>query len=149
VARAHRRRRKLPQPEADNSEISGLIAASAALEERVGNMVDEFQREREGAAQHRRDLRLVIEALSASVRGLTATVSEIKPLVDDWRETRASFEVDNVRVFESHVSPHPPLGLVVWIDNQYAAFTPEGKIGFGVLQNPEPAWLEIRELELR
>ena len=67
----------------------------------------------------------------------------------DWRETRASFEVDNVRVFESHVSPHPPLGLVVWIDNQYAAFTPEGKIGFGVLQNPEPAWLEIRELELR
>jgi len=91
VARAHRRRRKLPQPEADNSEISGLIAASAALEERVGNMVDEFQREREGAAQHRRDLRLVIEALSASVRGLTATVSEIKPLVDDWRETRAEW----------------------------------------------------------
>jgi len=66
----------------------------------------------------------------------------------EWRETRAIFEVDKVRVFESPVSPHSPLGLVIWIDNQFAAFTPEGKIGFGVLANPEPAWLEIKELEI-
>ncbi|MGZ9224751.1 MAG: hypothetical protein ACXW4M_04265 [Anaerolineales bacterium] len=66
----------------------------------------------------------------------------------DWREGRVSFKVDDVQVFESHVSPNPPLGLVIWIDNQYAAFTPEGKIGFGVLENPEPAWLEIKDLEL-
>jgi hypothetical protein len=66
----------------------------------------------------------------------------------DWHEERTSFEVDDVRVFESPVSPHPPLGLVIWIDNQYAAFTPAGKIGFGVLENPEPAWLEIKDLEL-
>ena len=66
----------------------------------------------------------------------------------DWRATRVSFEVDNVQVFESQVSPNPPLGLVIWIDNQYAAFTPEGKIGFGVLENPEPAWLEIKDVEL-
>jgi hypothetical protein len=65
----------------------------------------------------------------------------------EWREKRVSFEVDEVQVFESAVSPHPPLGLVIWIDNQYAAFTPEGRIGFGVLANPEPAWLEIKELE--
>ncbi len=66
-----------------------------------------------------------------------------------WEEKRVSFEVDNIEAFESDVSPKPPLGLVVWIDNQYAAFTPEGKIGFGVLANPEPAWLEIKELEIR
>jgi hypothetical protein len=66
----------------------------------------------------------------------------------DWRETGVSLEVDEVGVFKSHVSPHPPLGLVIWIDNQYAAFTPEGKIGFGVLENPEPAWLEIKDIEL-
>lgn len=65
-----------------------------------------------------------------------------------WREKRVSFEVDDALVFESPVSPHPPLGLVIWIDNQYAAFTPEGKIGFGVLENPEPAWLEVREVEV-
>jgi hypothetical protein len=66
----------------------------------------------------------------------------------EWGPSRVFFEVDNVPVFESPVSPHPPLGLVIWIDNQFAAFTPEGKIGFGVLENPEPAWLEIRDVEL-
>ena len=66
----------------------------------------------------------------------------------DWREKRVSFQVDDMLVLESSISPHPPLGLVIWIDNQYAAFTPEGKIGFGVLENPEPAWLEIKDLEI-
>jgi len=65
-----------------------------------------------------------------------------------WGEKRVSHEVDNVQVFESAVSPNPPLGLVIWIDNQYASFTPDGKIGFGVLANPEPAWLEVREIEI-
>lgn len=65
----------------------------------------------------------------------------------EWRETRAIFEVDDALVFESPVSPHPPLGLVIWIDNQYAAFTPDGKIGFGVLANDD-AWLEIKELDV-
>ncbi len=65
----------------------------------------------------------------------------------EWRETRVSFDVDNVPVFESRVSPNPPLGMVIWIDNQYAAFTPEGKIAMGVLQNEE-AWLEIKDLEI-
>jgi len=66
----------------------------------------------------------------------------------EWREMGVSFEVDDLQVFESPVSPIAPLGLVIWIDNQYAAFTPEGKIGFGVLENPEPAWLEIKDIEL-
>ena len=66
----------------------------------------------------------------------------------DWREDRVGFAVDDTQVFESSVSPHPPLGLVIWIDNQYAAFTPEGKIGFGVLENPEPAWLEIKDIDV-
>jgi hypothetical protein len=66
----------------------------------------------------------------------------------EWRESRVSFKVDDVPVFESAVSPNPPLGLVIWIDNQYAAFTPEGRIGFGVLENSEPAWLEIKDLDV-
>jgi hypothetical protein len=66
----------------------------------------------------------------------------------DWREDRVTFEVDDARVFESTVTPERPLGLVIWIDNQYAAFTPQGKIGFGVLENPEPAWLEIKDVKI-
>ena len=66
----------------------------------------------------------------------------------EWSPRRVVWDVDDVQVFESPVSPNPPLGLVIWIDNQFAAFTPQGKIGFGVLENPEPAWLEIADLKL-
>lgn len=66
----------------------------------------------------------------------------------EWSLKHVLFEIDNVKVSESAVSPNPPLGLVIWIDNQFAAFTPEGKIGFGVLENPEPAWLEIKDLDM-
>lgn len=65
-----------------------------------------------------------------------------------WRADRVLFAVDDEFIFESTVSPAARLGLVIWIDNQYAAFTPEGKIGFGVLANPEPAWLEVKDIEL-
>jgi hypothetical protein len=66
----------------------------------------------------------------------------------EWSPKRVLFYVDDLQVFESPVSPKPPLGLILWIDNQYAAFTPEGKIGFGVLENTEPAWIEITDLSL-
>lgn len=66
----------------------------------------------------------------------------------EWSQRGVVWDVDKVRAFESPVSPYPPLGLVIWIDNQYAAFTPDGKIGFGVLANPEPAWLEIADWEM-
>lgn len=66
----------------------------------------------------------------------------------EWSQRGVAWYVDEVRVFESSASPNPPLGLVIWIDNQFASFTPDGKIGFGVLENPEPAWLEISDLNL-
>jgi hypothetical protein len=66
----------------------------------------------------------------------------------EWSPTRSAFWVDDALVLESPVSPRPPLGLVIWMDNQFAAFTPEGKVGFGVLQG-EAAWLEIENLVLR
>ncbi len=66
----------------------------------------------------------------------------------EWSQRRVTWYVDDVQVFESPVSPHPPLGLIIWIDNQFAAFTPEGKISFGVLEGNKE-WLEIEELDIR
>jgi hypothetical protein len=80
--------------------------------------------------------------------GLSVDVTQWHRYSLEWRATGVSFDVDDVRVLESPVSPNPPLGLVIWIDNQYAAFTPEGKIGFGVLENSEPAWLEIKDIDM-
>ncbi len=66
----------------------------------------------------------------------------------DWRDREAQFFVDGVQVFATPVEPRPPLGLVIWIDNQYAAFPPNGRLRMGTSPNPEPAWLEIDELEV-
>ncbi|MBK9603452.1 MAG: hypothetical protein IPO36_16670 [Anaerolineales bacterium] len=65
----------------------------------------------------------------------------------EWGAKRSAFWVDDVLVFESPVSPNAsrPLGVVIWIDNQFAAFTPEGKISFGVLKNDE-AWLDVEDI---
>ena len=51
-------------------------------------------------------------------------------------------------MLDTPVSPRPPLGLVIWIDNQYAAFTPEGKIKRGSEENLSEAWLEIENVEI-
>jgi hypothetical protein len=79
---------------------------------------------------------------------LSADVTQWHTYRLEWSENRVVWLVDDSQVFESTTSPNPPLGLVIWIDNQYASFTPDGRIGFGVLENPEPAWLEIADLNL-
>ncbi len=66
----------------------------------------------------------------------------------EWSPTRSAFWVDEALVLESPVSPRPPLGLVIWIDNQFAAFKPDGKISMGVLAGKEE-WLEIEDLEIK
>jgi hypothetical protein len=68
----------------------------------------------------------------------------------EWEAKRTAWYVDDALMFESTLSPNAsrPLGAIIWIDNQYAAFRPEGKIAFGVLDNEEE-WLEIEELEIK
>jgi hypothetical protein len=66
-----------------------------------------------------------------------------------WSPARVEFSVDGNTVFETGVSPKGPLGLVIWIDNQYAAWGPDGTLRMGVLANPHPAWMEISELEVK
>lgn len=63
----------------------------------------------------------------------------------EWSPKRSAFWVDDALVLETSVSPRPPLGLVIWIDNQYATWRPDGKLGFGILENEE-AWLEVKEI---
>jgi len=64
----------------------------------------------------------------------------------EWRVDGARMFVDGTLCFETEVVPRVPLGLVLWIDNQYAAFPPEGRLRFGTLPNPEPVWLDLAEV---
>jgi hypothetical protein len=65
-----------------------------------------------------------------------------------WKPGEAIFVVDGRVVLHSTVAPAGPLGLVIWIDNQYAAIPPAGGLHFGTLPNPEPAWIEIADLAI-
>ena len=65
-----------------------------------------------------------------------------------WEPDRVSHEIDGEAVAGSGCAPLGPLGLVLWIDNQYAALPPTGRLGMGALPNPEPAWIEIEDLSL-
>lgn len=65
-----------------------------------------------------------------------------------WRPAGASFAVDGATVLETSVSPRGPLGLVIWIDSQYAVLSEAGRFGFGLLGNSEPRWLDLARLEI-
>jgi hypothetical protein len=61
----------------------------------------------------------------------------------EWETGSVDFRVDGVPVFHSKISPRGRLGMVIWIDNQYAAFPPDGKLAWGLLANDEPVWMEV------
>lgn len=66
----------------------------------------------------------------------------------DWLPGTVTFAVDGETVLTTQLSPHGPLSLVLWIDNQYAAFPPNGRTVFGTLQFSQPVWLDIIEIRL-
>jgi hypothetical protein len=66
----------------------------------------------------------------------------------DWREDAVRFRVDDRPVLESRLSHPGPLGLVIWIDNQWAALSATAGLRFGVLPSSPGARLEIRSPRL-
>jgi hypothetical protein len=64
----------------------------------------------------------------------------------EWKTGWASFQVDGTTILETEIAPQGRLGLVIWIDNQYLSFGPEGRLRYGFLACAEPAWIEIGDL---
>jgi len=65
-----------------------------------------------------------------------------------WRASGVTFRVNEKVVFETPISPRGPLGVVIWIDNQFAAWTPEGRVEFGALPQKAASWLEIEQVKI-
>ena len=86
----------------------------------------------------------------ASVNGTKAAgdVTQWNRYALDWTSGGTRFLVNDAPILDSLFSPRGQLGIVIWIDNQRAGFNPQGKISFGLEANPEPAWLEIRDLHV-
>lgn len=66
----------------------------------------------------------------------------------DWQSDLIQFAVDERVVGRAGVRVTGPLGLVVWIDNQFMVATPQGNLQHGTAATPGQ-WLEIASLEIR
>ena len=83
---------------------------------------------------------------AAAVLSIAATEWHNYEMV--WKSEEVAFQVDGEIVLETQIAPQPPLGLVLWIDNQYAAFPPSGKLSFGSLPTDSTCWIEIKDLRI-
>lgn len=65
----------------------------------------------------------------------------------NWQPNFVEFAVDERVVLRTSISLPGPLGLVLWIDNQFAAWRPDGSFAYGVLP-AQDSWVEIQDLRL-
>jgi hypothetical protein len=93
----------------------------------------------------RRALRRQVHQAAASI---DLDVTEWHAYTLEWRADLVRFSQDGIELFRTNIVPYPPLSLVIWIDNQYAALPPAGRLRYGSLPNPESAWMEVRQIEL-
>jgi hypothetical protein len=82
----------------------------------------------------------------AAIR-FTTTLTEWHTYRLDWETEAVHISLDGNPLYSTPLAPIGPLGLVFWVDNQYAAFPPDGRLMYGTLSNPEPAWIQIEGLE--
>ncbi len=66
----------------------------------------------------------------------------------EWRNQDVSFSIDGESILVTGVNPNGRLGLVIWIDNQYFRFDPQGKIGYGFLETQQDNCLWVRNLKI-
>jgi len=64
----------------------------------------------------------------------------------EWKEDGVNFSVDGDFVMQTPISPLGPLGLVLWVDNQYVTLPPDGHFRYGTLANTEETRVEIRNM---
>jgi hypothetical protein len=61
----------------------------------------------------------------------------------EWMPDLVNFYIGDVLLLRTQSAPRGPLGLVIWMDNQYAVVTPQGQLGFGLLPIEQTQWLEV------
>lgn len=92
--------------------------------------------------------RLVRTVVREAATSLNLDVTRWHAYALEWRAEGVRFAVDGRTVLETPISPRGPLGLVLWVDNQYAALRPEGCLAFGTLAHNAPASLEVASLSM-
>ncbi|MCW5876899.1 MAG: hypothetical protein KIS85_08455 [Anaerolineales bacterium] len=92
--------------------------------------------------------RLAARAVAQDLHALPLDPSGWHAYEIEWTQAGLQFRVDSEVVLSSSLQPRPPLGLVLWVDNQYAAWRPDGSLSAGSLATPADCWVEISHLEI-
>jgi hypothetical protein len=85
-------------------------------------------------------------AMQVSERGIDVAMCDWHIYTLDWGTRVAHFSVDGRPILICDTPPAGPLGLVIWIDNQFMQVTPQGRIRHGLLGRPGRQWLELEWL---
>jgi len=82
-------------------------------------------------------------ALNVREAALGVEMTEWHTYALEWGAEQTCFSVDGEPVLEDAPSPRGPLGFVTWLDNQYMVVTPQGRLGWGLLDVPGRQWMEV------
>jgi hypothetical protein len=93
----------------------------------------------------RRLAKLVVKETSTA---LPVSVNDWHVYELTWFPDHMVFLIDQQTVFQTAISPQGRLGLVIWIDNQYFRFDPNGNFGFGFIEVSKEQWLQLRDLSV-
>ncbi len=93
----------------------------------------------------RRRLRAVV---TQDAVGLNLDPRRWHTYVIHWEKEMVHFEVNGETVLQTGIVPRAPLGLVIWVDNQYAAWHPDGRMRYGFLPHPKAFWMEFSHLRV-
>ena len=85
----------------------------------------------------------VQKAAGIAEKLIPAPMTEWHVYTIDWQRAGVSFYLDGRLLLESDHAPAGPLGLVIWLDNQFLQFAPWGRIRWGLVPKEEAQWLEI------
>jgi hypothetical protein len=115
--------------------VSPLMAPAAAMALRVPGL-------------HRRLWPAAQRTAAIAEKPLEGDLRNWRHYMLEWRRERLRFCVDGVTVLESPHGPAGPLGLVIWMDNQYLVATPQGRFAWGLTASREAQWMEITDLTI-
>ena len=82
-------------------------------------------------------------ALKINEAEIGANATEWHTYVIEWGTKRTRFSVDGGAILQDAPSARGPLGFVMWLDNQYMVVTPQGRMGWGLLDVPGRQWMEV------
>lgn len=92
--------------------------------------------------------RLARPLIPQDAASLTISPTDWHTYTLTWHPDQTTFQVDGHTVLQTAKSPHAPLGFVLWLDNQYAAFPPNGRLSYGSLPTQSSTWIELKSISI-